>query len=82
VLAAELAATPAHVTAALARYDAARRPRAQKMSRLSDRAGRPIELASPAAAAARNLLIRGLPRRAMIASLARPAKWTAPSISP
>jgi len=81
VLATELAATPAHVPAALARYDAARRPRAQKMSRLSDQAGRPIELTSPAAVAARNLLIRAVPRRVMIASLARTAKWNPPSIS-
>lgn len=81
VLAAELAANPDDIDTALARYDATRRPRTERVSRLSDQVGRPIEIASPLAVAARNALIRSAPRRILMASMTRSARWIAPLIS-
>ncbi|MFD0273117.1 FAD-dependent monooxygenase [Kitasatospora sp. NPDC127111] len=81
-LAAALGTEPT-VEAALARYDAERRPRSQTVARDARRAGRMgQQLAHPLAVAARNTAIRLTPSGAMISTALRHADWTPPRITP
>ncbi|MFI1363490.1 FAD-dependent monooxygenase [Streptomyces griseochromogenes] len=79
-LAAALAAAPS-VSAALARYDAERRPRAQSVARAARQAGRMgQQLSHPVAVALRNTALRLAPSRATVRAVLRHADWTAPSL--
>ncbi len=78
VLAAELSAGT-DVGAALQRYDGQRRPRTEKMSAQSDRAGRPVEVSGAVPAALRNGLVRLVPRRLALAGMAGPTRWSPPA---
>ncbi|WP_328923830.1 FAD-dependent monooxygenase [Streptomyces sp. NBC_00190] len=81
-LAAELAAGPG-LPAALARYDAARRPRTQAVTRAARRAGRMgQQLTHPLALAARNTALRLAPSGATIRAILRHADWTPPTLEP
>lgn len=62
----------------LAAYDRDRRPRTQKVARMSCRIGRTSQLANPLAVAARNVLMRVTPPRAAPRTMARYADWTPP----
>ncbi|MFJ3876668.1 FAD-dependent monooxygenase [Streptomyces sp. NPDC090077] len=80
VLAAELAAGP-DLPAALARYDSARRPRAQAVSRAARQAGRMgQQLTHPLALAARNTALRLAPSKATVRAVLRHADWTPPRL--
>ncbi|QWF78996.1 FAD-dependent monooxygenase [Amycolatopsis sp. CA-230715] len=68
------------VPEALARYDAERRPRTQKLVRLARRAGQASLVANPVAVAARNQLVRLLPSRGHVRRLSVPARWRPPAI--
>ncbi|ORT58557.1 FAD-dependent monooxygenase [Streptomyces sp. CB03238] len=69
--------------AALARYDAERRPRSQAVALAARRAGRMgQQLANPVAVAVRNAAIRLTPSRATIRTILRHAAWTPPVLSP
>ncbi|MFH9659517.1 FAD-dependent monooxygenase [Streptomyces sp. NPDC017248] len=79
-LAAALAAEPS-VGAALARYDAERRPRAQSVARAARQAGRLGQrLSHPVAVALRNTGLRLAPSRTSIRAILRHADWTPPSL--
>lgn len=75
VLSAELAGTD-DVAAALRRYDSTRRPRAQRLSALSDRMARLIQISNPAAVALRSAFLSVVPTRLGTSSLARIVDWT------
>ncbi|MEV7519165.1 FAD-dependent monooxygenase [Streptomyces sp. NPDC091371] len=80
VLAAELAAGPS-VEAALTRYDAVRRPRAQSVARAARQAGRlGHRLSHPLAVSARNTALRLAPSGATINAILRHANWTPPKL--
>lgn len=64
----------------LAAYDAARRPRTERLSGMSERLGRPTRVSHPVAIALRNTLIRLMPVRLAMASFSRPTRWTPPPI--
>ncbi|GHI01916.1 FAD-dependent oxidoreductase [Streptomyces cellostaticus] len=79
-LAAALAGTPT-VGAALARYDAERRPRAQSVARAARQAGRMgQQLSHPVAVALRNTALRLAPSGVTVRAVLRHADWTAPSL--
>ncbi|MFF0476980.1 FAD-dependent monooxygenase [Streptomyces sp. NPDC004284] len=81
-LAAALAAAP-DVRAALARYDAERRPRSQSVARAARQAGRMGQrLAHPVAVAVRNTALRAAPDRATLRAVLRHADWTPPRLDP
>ena len=78
VLTAALATEPT-VEAALARYDAERRPRSQSVARAARQAGRMgQQLAHPLAVAVRNTALRLAPARATVRTILRHADWTPP----
>ncbi|MEU2155579.1 FAD-dependent monooxygenase [Streptomyces sp. NPDC019396] len=79
-LAAALSTEPT-VKAALARYDAERRPRSQSVARAARQAGRlgPL-LTHPIAMALRNTAVRLAPSGATIRAVLRFADWTPPSL--
>jgi 2-polyprenyl-6-methoxyphenol hydroxylase-like FAD-dependent oxidoreductase len=62
------------------RYDRDRRPRSQKVARVSRRIGRMSSAANPVVVAARNALMRVTPPRAALRSMARYADWTPPEL--
>ncbi|MFF2750252.1 FAD-dependent monooxygenase [Kitasatospora sp. NPDC058048] len=71
------------VEGALARYDAARRPRSQAVARDARRAGRlGQQLAHPLAVGLRNAAVRLTPPGAMVRTVLRHADWTPPRIAP
>ncbi|WP_307717816.1 FAD-dependent monooxygenase [Streptomyces sp. V4I23] len=81
-LAAALAGEPS-IDAALHRYDAERRPRAQSVARAARRAGRMGEqLAHPVAVAARNAALRLAPAGATVRAILRHAAWVPPRLDP
>ncbi|GGZ29510.1 FAD-dependent monooxygenase [Streptomyces poonensis] len=78
VLAAALATEPT-VAAALARYDAERRPRSQSVARAARQAGRMgQQLTHPLAVAVRNTALRLAPSRVTVRTVLRHADWTSP----
>ncbi|MFD4131258.1 FAD-dependent monooxygenase [Streptomyces goshikiensis] len=80
-LAAALAAGPT-VEAALARYDAERRPRSQAVARAARQAGRMgQQLSHPLAVALRNTAMRLTPSRAAVRMILRHHDWTPPQVS-
>ncbi|MFE1555481.1 FAD-dependent monooxygenase [Streptomyces sp. NPDC058734] len=80
VLAAELAAGP-DLPAALARYDAARRPRSQAVARAARRAGRMgQQLTGPLALAVRNTALRLAPSKATVRAVLSHADWSPPRL--
>jgi 2-polyprenyl-6-methoxyphenol hydroxylase-like FAD-dependent oxidoreductase len=82
VLAAALAAEPS-VDAALARYDAERRPRSQAVARAARQAGRMgQQLARPVPVALRNAAMRLTPSRAAVRMILRHHDWAPPRLSP
>ncbi|MFD3532652.1 FAD-dependent monooxygenase [Streptomyces sp. NPDC058664] len=67
------------IDAALARYDAERRPRSQSVARAARRAGRlGQQLAHPVAVAVRNAALRAAPSGATLRAILRHADWTPP----
>ncbi|MEU7722633.1 FAD-dependent monooxygenase [Streptomyces tibetensis] len=79
-LAAALAAEPT-VEAALARYDAERRPRSQAVARAARQAGRMgQQLSHPLAVALRNTAMRLTPSRAAVRMILRHHGWVPPSL--
>ncbi|MEU8033954.1 FAD-dependent monooxygenase [Streptomyces sp. NPDC049099] len=79
-LAAALAGEPS-VGAALARYDAERRPRSQAVARAARQAGRMgQQLSHPLAVTLRNTALRLAPSRATTRAILRHADWTPPSL--
>ncbi|MFF8833124.1 FAD-dependent monooxygenase [Streptomyces sp. NPDC015131] len=79
-LSAALATEPA-VDAALARYDAERRPRAQAVARAARQAGRMgQQLSHPVAVALRNTAMRLTPSRAAVRMILRHHDWTPPRL--
>ncbi|MET9452562.1 FAD-dependent monooxygenase [Streptomyces cinerochromogenes] len=79
-LAAVLAGEPS-VGAALARYDAERRPRAQSVARAARQAGRMgQQLSHPLAVALRDTGLRLAPSRATMRAILRHADWTPPRL--
>ncbi|MEU2060759.1 FAD-dependent monooxygenase [Streptomyces sp. NPDC013455] len=69
------------VGAALARYDAERRPRAQAVARAARQAGRMGQgLSHPLAVALRNTGLRLAPSRATMGAILRHADWAPPSL--
>ncbi|MFC8721212.1 FAD-dependent monooxygenase [Kitasatospora sp. NPDC057198] len=79
-LAAALAAAPT-VEAALARYDAERRPRSRSVARAARQAGRMgHQLAHPLAVALRNTAMRLTPSRAAVRVLLRHHAWIPPRL--
>nr|BFD82604.1 FAD-dependent monooxygenase [Streptomyces sp. Xyl84] len=79
-LAAALAAGPA-LEAALARYDAERRPRSQSVARAARQAGRMgQQLRWPPAVAVRNAGLRLAPSGATMRAILRHADWTPPKL--
>ncbi|SFQ71969.1 2-polyprenyl-6-methoxyphenol hydroxylase [Amycolatopsis arida] len=64
----------------LARYDAARRPRTQRLAALSVRVGAPTRLTSPLARGVRNAVVRAVPARLALRAAERPHRWTPPTI--
>ncbi|MFI8854445.1 FAD-dependent monooxygenase [Streptomyces sp. NPDC053499] len=80
VLAAALATAP-DVAAALARYDAERRPRSQAVARDARRAGRLGQrLSHPVAVALRNTALRLAPSGATLRTVLRHADWRPPAL--
>ncbi|MFA7754584.1 FAD-dependent monooxygenase [Streptomyces sp. NRRL B-2790] len=79
-LAAAVADAPT-VEAALARYDAERRPRAPSVAGGARQAGRMgQQLSHPVAVAVRNAALRLAPSRATVRAVLRHADWTAPKL--
>ncbi|MER6571310.1 FAD-dependent monooxygenase [Streptomyces sp. NPDC001093] len=79
-LAAALATQPS-VAAALARYDAERRPRSQAVARAARQAGRMGQrLSHPLAVALRNTALRVTPSRLATRAILRHADWTPPRL--
>ncbi|WP_328946646.1 FAD-dependent monooxygenase [Streptomyces sp. NBC_00250] len=71
------------IDAALARYDAERRPRGQAVARAARQAGRMGQrLAHPLAVSVRNAALRAAPSGATLRAILRHADWTAPSLGP
>jgi 2-polyprenyl-6-methoxyphenol hydroxylase-like FAD-dependent oxidoreductase len=66
------------VPAALRRYDAVRRPRAQRLSAMSDRMGRLIQISNPVALALRSAFLSVVPTRLGTSGLARIVAWDPP----
>jgi 2-polyprenyl-6-methoxyphenol hydroxylase-like FAD-dependent oxidoreductase len=66
----------------LAGYDRERRPRSQRVARASRRIGWMSRTANPVTVAARNTLMRVIPPRAALRSMARYADWTPPPLEP
>jgi 2-polyprenyl-6-methoxyphenol hydroxylase-like FAD-dependent oxidoreductase len=64
VVLADRLADPRHLAAALAEYEAVRRPRAEAVLKMSRRADKAAQLASPLGWRIRNALVRRLPERA------------------
>lgn len=81
VLAAELA-DDQPVGAALARYDAARRPRAEIISQLSEQMGRLAQVEHPVTAALRSALVAAAPTKLSATTLARTVAWQPPTLVP
>ncbi|BBG03345.1 MULTISPECIES: FAD-dependent monooxygenase [Pseudonocardia] len=81
VLASELAGD-GPVSRALARYDAARRPRAERISALSQRIGRLAQAENPILTTLRDTLVALTPSTVSARSLARTAAWRPPSPGP
>lgn len=81
VLAAELA-DDQPLGSALARYDAARRPRAERISKLSEQMGRIAQAENRLASALRSALVAAAPTRLTAASLARTVAWQPPTLQP
>jgi 2-polyprenyl-6-methoxyphenol hydroxylase-like FAD-dependent oxidoreductase len=80
VLAAALAGAP-HVEAALARYDAERRPRSRSVARAARQAGRMgHQLTHPLAVALRNTAIRIAPPAVPLRAMLRHVDWTPPAL--
>ncbi|MGI5372833.1 FAD-dependent monooxygenase [Streptomyces sp. CA-251387] len=80
VLTAALATEPT-VEAALARYDAERRPRSQSVARAARQAGRMgQQLTHPLAVAVRNTTLRLAPAGATVRTILRHADWTPPGL--
>ncbi|MFF4456973.1 FAD-dependent monooxygenase [Streptomyces goshikiensis] len=80
-LAAALAPGPT-IEAALARYDAERRPRSQAVARAARQAGRMgQQLSHPLAVALRNTAMRLTPSRAAVRMILRHHDWTPPQVS-
>lgn len=79
-LAAELAGN--EIAAALRRYDATRRPRAEALAKQSAQMSRIAQAGHPVATALRATLIAAMPARLGVASMARSFRWTPPRISP
>lgn len=80
-LAAALATEPT-VPAALTRYDAERRPRAQAVARAARRAGRMgQQLSHPLAVALRNTAMRLTPSRAATRMILRHHTWVPPRLA-
>ncbi|GAU67536.1 putative oxidoreductase [Streptomyces sp. NBRC 110611] len=80
-LAAALATEPT-VAAALARYDAERRPRSQSVARAARQAGRMgQQMTHPLGIAVRNLAFRLAPSGATVRTILRHAAWTPPALS-
>ncbi|MGC0327653.1 2-polyprenyl-6-methoxyphenol hydroxylase-like FAD-dependent oxidoreductase [Streptomyces sp. SAI-170] len=74
-------ATEPTLAAALTRYDAERRPRAQAITRAARQAGRlGQQLTHPLAVAARNTALRLAPSGAALRAILRHADWTPPSL--
>ncbi|NEY31979.1 NAD(P)-binding protein [Streptomyces sp. PRKS01-65] len=74
-------ATERTVEAALARYDAERRPRSQAVARAARQAGRMgQQLSHPWAVAVRNTALRLAPSGATIRAILRHADWTPPRL--
>ncbi|ROQ26770.1 2-polyprenyl-6-methoxyphenol hydroxylase-like FAD-dependent oxidoreductase [Streptomyces sp. PanSC19] len=79
-LAAALAGA-SEVGAALARYDAERRPRSQSVARAARQAGRMgQQLSHPVAVSVRNTVLRAAPDRATLRAILRHADWTPPAL--
>ncbi|MCX4986146.1 FAD-dependent monooxygenase [Streptomyces sp. NBC_00572] len=71
------------IDAALARYDAERRPRSQAVARAARQAGRMgQQLSHPLAVSLRNTALRAAPSGATLRAILRHADWTAPSLGP
>ncbi|MEU5540115.1 FAD-dependent oxidoreductase, partial [Streptomyces sp. NPDC020362] len=69
------------VEAAVARYDAVRRPRALSVAGAARQAGRMgQQLSHPVAVAVRNAALRLAPSRATVRAVLRHADWTAPKL--
>lgn len=64
----------------LSAYDAARRPRTERLSKLSERLGRPTRMTNAAGIAVRNALVRVMPSRLAMASFSEPTRWSPPPI--
>ncbi|MEV7544090.1 FAD-dependent monooxygenase [Streptomyces sp. NPDC089915] len=80
-LAAAVAAGPT-LPAALARYDAARRPRTRSVARAARQAGRlGHRLRHPLAVALRNTALRTAPSTTTVRAILRHADWTPPRLS-
>ncbi|MFF9850906.1 FAD-dependent monooxygenase [Streptomyces litmocidini] len=76
-------ATASGVGAALARYDAERRPRSQSVARAARQAGRMgQQLSHPVAVSVRNTALRAAPDRATLRAILRHADWTPPTLHP
>ncbi|MEV5515188.1 FAD-dependent monooxygenase [Streptomyces flaveolus] len=74
--------TEAGTDAALARYDAERRPRSQAVARAARQAGRMgQQLSHPLSVALRNTAMRLTPSRAAVRMILRHHDWTAPRLS-
>lgn len=65
---------------ALAGYDADRRPRAEQMSKLSERMSRLAQVDNPAIAAMRGVLMAMTPSKVAAISLARTVAWPSESV--
>lgn len=78
VLVAELAGG-SPVNQALARYDAVRRPRAERISKISEQMGRLAQVDNPILVALRAALVAVTPSKVTATSLARAVAWRPPS---
>lgn len=81
-LAAALSTADGDIAGALYAYDHRRRPRGERIIKLSAQLGRMIQTSGRARVALRDLLVRATPERMAMASLARVTAWTAPTIDP
>ncbi|MFF1510194.1 FAD-dependent monooxygenase [Streptomyces sp. NPDC058326] len=73
--------TASGIDAALARYDAERRPRSQAVARAARRAGRMgQQLSHPVAVFVRDTLLRAAPSGAALRAILRHADWTPPRL--
>lgn len=67
------------VAAALAEYDALRRPRAERLSKMSDQIGRVTRARNPVLVAIRSTVMAAMPAKVGIASIARTVDWEPPT---